>query len=286
MKQAGVLVNATRLRERPEAVPQVKRAVEAIAGEAAVLLAGEASALLGFPQYAAAESDLTAADMLVVFGGDGTILRGARLAATRGLPVLGVNLGGFGFLAELDADDLSAVLPDVLAGQYTLDERMMLTARVEPAGDAPALLALNDMVVTKNEPARVMRVRVAVNGEHLASYAADGIIVATPTGSTAYSLSAGGPVVHPQVHALIITPICPHGFNARSVVVKGDDEVTVEIAARSGEAVLNVDGRVGETFVHPSSVVVRRAPQTTRFIRLRSDSFYGILRTKLSWGQR
>ncbi len=286
MKRAGILVNATRLRERPDTVPQIKRAVEAIAADAGVLLAGEASTLLGLPQYAAAEGDLSDADLLVVFGGDGTILRGARLAAARGLPVLGVNVGGFGFLAEIDAEGVAGVLPDVLAERYDLDERMMLAARVEPAGAAPALLALNDMVVTKNEPARVMRLTLAVNGEPLASYAADGIIVATPTGSTAYSLSAGGPVVHPQVEAMIVTPICPHGFNARSVVIKADDEVAVEIAARSGEAVLNVDGRVGTTFAHPSSVRVRRAAQTTSFIRLRSDSFYGILRTKLSWGQR
>jgi NAD+ kinase len=284
--RVGVLVNTTRLRERPETATPVTRAVDAIAERAAVLIAGEAAALLGRPADAAEEGELTDADLLVVFGGDGTILRGARLAAARGLPVLGVNMGGFGFLAEVDAAELAEVLPEVLDGRYELDERMMLAARVEPSSDQPALLALNDMVVTKNEAARVMRVRIAVNGEHLASYAADGVIVATPTGSTAYSLSAGGPIVHPRVDALLITPICPHTFNARSVVINPGDEVAVEVAERTGEAVLTVDGRAGTTFAHPAYVTVRRAAQTTTFIRLRRDSFYGMLRTKLSWGQR
>jgi NAD+ kinase len=284
--RVGVLVNTTRLRARPETAVPVRHAVDAIADRATVLVAGEAAALLGRPDDAAEEGDLSDADLLVVFGGDGTILRGARLAAVRGLPVLGVNMGGFGFLAEVDAAHLTDVLPDVLDGRYELDERMMLAARVEPMGDRPPLLALNDMVVTKNEPARVMRVRIAVNGEHLASYAADGVIVATPTGSTAYSLSAGGPIVHPRVDAMLITPICPHTFNARSVIINPGDEVAVDVAERTGEAVLTVDGRVGTTFAHPSVVTVRRAAQTTTFIRLRRDSFYGMLRTKLSWGQR
>lgn len=285
MKRIGVLVNTTRLRERPETMAPVKRAVEAIADGATVLIAGEAATLLGRPRDAADESDLSDADLLVVFGGDGTILRGARLAAPRGLPVLGVNMGGFGFLAEVGAAELATALPDVLEGRYELDERMMLQGRIEPAA-APLLLALNDMVVTRTEPARVMRVRVAVNGEHLATYAADGVIVATPTGSTAYSLSAGGPIVHPRVDAFVITPICPHTFNARSVIINPSDEVTVEVAERTGDVVLTVDGRIGATFAHPSYVTIRKAPQTTTFIRLRRDSFYSMLRTKLSWGQR
>ncbi|HLE77733.1 MAG TPA: NAD(+)/NADH kinase [bacterium] len=285
MKRIGVLVNTTRLRERPETVAPVKRAVDAIADGATLLVAGEAAALLGRPQDAADENELSDAELLIVFGGDGTILRGARLAAPRGLPVLGVNMGGFGFLAEVGASELATALPDVLDGRYELDERMMLQARVEPPASAP-LLALNDMVVTRTEPARVMRVRVAVNGEHLATYAADGVIVATPTGSTAYSLSAGGPIVHPGVEALLITPICPHTFNARSVIINPSDDVTVEVAERTGDVVLTVDGRIGTTFAHPSYVTIRKAAQTTVFIRLRRDSFYSMLRRKLSWGQR
>ena len=162
----------------------------------------------------------------------------------------------------------------------------MLQADVERHDAAQSLLALNDMVVTKSGIARVLRLRVSVNGEHLASYPADGVIVATPTGSTAYSLSAGGPILDPRVQALVITPICPHTFNSRAVVVAGDDVVTVEVASPDPEATLTVDGRVGVTLTAVRRVIVRRATQRTRFIRLGDTRFYGILRTKLAWGER
>ena len=142
------------------------------------------------------------------------------------------------------------------------------------------------MVVTKSGVARVLRLRVLVNGEHLASYPADGVIVATPTGSTAYSLSAGGPILHPNVDALVITPICPHTFNARSVVVDGNAAVEIALTVPSPEAIATVDGRVGVPLGESWQVRVRRAPQTTRFVRVRNSSFYGILRTKLAWGER
>jgi NAD+ kinase len=148
------------------------------------------------------------------------------------------------------------------------------------------LLALNDVVVTTRGVARVLRLRVLVNGEHLASYPADGVIVATPTGSTAYSLSAGGPILHPKVDAVVITPISPHTFNARSVVVDRNDTVDVELTVPSQDATVTVDGRVGLPMGETWRVRVRRARQTTRFIRLRSSSFYSILRTKLAWGER
>jgi len=163
---------------------------------------------------------------------------------------------------------------------------MMLQAEVVGAVPPQAVLALNDIVVSKTGAARVLRLRVSVNGEHLASYPADGVIVATPTGSTAYSLSAGGPILHPRVEALVITPISPHTFNSRSVVVDRNDEVAVEVTAPAAEAVLTVDGREGGALPAPPRVVVRRAAQTTRFVRLRGRSFYSILRTKLAWGER
>jgi NAD+ kinase len=223
--------------------------------------------------------------MVIAFGGDGTILRAAGLAARAGVPILGVNLGGFGFLAELSTADLPSALPDLVAGRYELDERMMLQAEADHI-DADNLLALNDVVVTTRGVARVLRLRVLVNGEHLASYPADGVIVATPTGSTAYSLSAGGPILHPKVDAVVITPISPHTFNARSVVVDRNDTVDVELTVPSQDATVTVDGRVGLPMGETWRVRVRRARQTTRFIRLRSSSFYSILRTKLAWGER
>jgi NAD+ kinase len=287
MKTVGVVMNTTRLREMPEMVVPVREAVDTLRRHAgAVWLDVEGAKTLGLPDQARADDDLAArADLVIAFGGDGTILRAARVAARAGVPILGVNLGGFGFLAEISTADLPAALPDLVAGRYELDERMMLQAEVERV-DARTLLALNDVVVTKSGVARVLRLRVAVNGEHLASYPADGVIVATPTGSTAYSLSAGGPILHPKVDALVITPICPHTFNARSVVVDRNDMVEIELTVPSEDATITVDGRVDLPMGETRRVRVRRAHQTTRFVRLRSSSFYSILRTKLAWGER
>lgn len=288
MTTVGVMVNTTRLRERPEMTAPARAALDALLRHAdAVWVNDEAARMLEVADRGRPEEDLAQrADLLVVFGGDGTILRAARLAATRGTPILGVNMGGFGFLAEVGTTDFAGVLPDLLGGRYHLEERMMLQADIERHDAPQSLLALNDMVVTKSGIARVLRLRVLVNGEHLASYPADGVIVATPTGSTAYSLSAGGPILDPRVQALVITPICPHTFNSRAVVVAGDDVVTVEVVAPDPEATLTVDGRVGVTLTAVRRVVVQRAAQRTRFIRLGDTSFYGILRTKLAWGER
>ncbi len=288
MSTVGVLVNVTRLRERPAMVAKAKQALDALVARAdAVLVNEEAATILGVPKLRCSEEALaTRADLLLVLGGDGTILRGARLVAGRGTPIVGVNMGGFGFLAELSTEDLFHVMPDLVAGRFHVDERMMLTAQVDHADEPPSLLALNDMVVTKSGVARVLWLRVTVNGEGLASYPADGVIVATPTGSTAYSLSAGGPILHPQVAALVITPICPHTFNSRSLVVGADDVVTIDVITPAVEATLTVDGRVGVSLAEARQVRVQRAPQTTRFVRLGEPSFYSILRTKLAWGGR
>lgn len=287
MKTAAVVINTTRLREMPEMVAPVREAVTTLRRQAgAVRLDAEGAKILGLSDLAVSDEDVaTRADMVIAFGGDGTILRAAGLAARAGVPILGVNLGGFGFLAELSTADLPSALPDLVAGRYELDERMMLQAEADRI-DADALLALNDVVVTTRGVARVLRLRVLVNGEHLASYPADGVIVATPTGSTAYSLSAGGPILHPKVDAVVITPISPHTFNARSVVVDRNDTVDVELTVPSQDATVTVDGRVGLPIGETWRVRVRRARQTTRFIRLRSSSFYSILRTKLAWGER
>jgi NAD+ kinase len=287
MKTAAVVINTTRLREMPDLVAPVRETVMTLRRQAgAVRLDAEGAKILGLSDLVVSDEDLaTRADMVIAFGGDGTILRAAGLAARAGVPILGVNLGGFGFLAELSTADLPSALPDLVAGRYELDERMMLQAEADHI-DADNLLALNDVVVTTRGVARVLRLRVLVNGEHLASYPADGVIVATPTGSTAYSLSAGGPILHPKVDAVVITPISPHTFNARSVVVDRNDTVDVELTVPSQDATVTVDGRVGLPMGETWRVRVRRARQTTRFIRLRSSSFYSILRTKLAWGER
>ncbi len=181
--------------------------------------------------------------------------------------------------------DGRAYVTAIAQGEYEVEERMMLQADVERDGVVLAgFMALNDVVVGKTGVARVLRVIASVDGELLARYPADGLVVATPTGSTAYSLSAGGPIVHPSVELIVITPISPHTFNARAVVVGRDARVTIELAAGQ-EARLTVDGQVGYPIEAGDHVVVRRAAATTKLVRLAPPSFYGILRARLAWGE-
>ncbi|MGQ0570797.1 MAG: NAD(+)/NADH kinase [Armatimonadota bacterium] len=288
MTHIGILVNASRIANYPQADGLLRDAVrELLHRGARVRLNASGAEAVGRPDLAAADEALVGdGDLLVVLGGDGTILSTARRAAGR-VPILGVNMGGFGFLAEMPLSELPATIGDVLNGVLVGDDRAMLRAEITgPAGVRLRTLALNDMVVAKTGLARVVRVATWVNGEHLASYPADGVIVATPTGSTAYSLSAGGPIVHPQVDVIIVTPICPHTFRARPVVVSGAAAVAVEAVGSVEEVCLSVDGQESHP-LHPGErVIVTRAVERTRLVHLKTPSFYSILRTKLGWGDR
>ncbi len=284
----GLVINEEKLREEPEALSLVKEAIRVMEEAASVLLNAGSAKLLERPEIGVPPEEVTKrADLLIVLGGDGTILRASRQAGPRGIPVLGVNVGGFGFLAEVGIRELKEVVPRLLKGDFALDERMMLEAVVERGEERiEGFLALNDMVVTKSGYARLLRLRTYINGEHLATYPADGLIVSTPTGSTAYSLSAGGPIVHPRVEVILVTPICPHMLHARSVVVSGNDTVTVEFGGGVEEAMLTVDGQEGFLLQGGDRVLIRRATPRAKLIRLHPFRFYTLLRQKLSWGER
>ncbi len=292
MTAVGLLVNVEKLAADPGLARLARDGVSLLEERgAAVVINREAAAPLGFPGLAVSEGDLPGrVDVLVVLGGDGTILRAARAAAPHGIPILGVNLGGFGFLAEVSDRKVGEALTRLLEGDYRLDERMMLRAQIlrrdQPTREC---IALNDFVVTKSGYARLLRVRTEVNGEHLATHLADGLIVATPTGSTAYSLSAGGPIVHPDVDVIVLTPICAHTLNARAVVVSGSDVIRIRVhpvGAPPPPAVLTVDGQEGFPLEPDDEVRVERSPHPARLIRLGGDGFYSRLRAKLSWGER
>jgi len=295
MKTVGLVVNVEKLRSDPEVGRLAKDAVALLASRRVDVVVNEESARnLGIPELGVPAADLARrAEMLVVFGGDGTILRAARQAAPDGIPILGVNLGGFGFLAEVHDRAVDDALLRVLGGDYRVDERMMLQAQVcRGAGDrrkgeervVRELLALNDVVVTKSGYARILRIRTEVNDDHLATHLADGLIVATPTGSTAYSLSAGGPILHPDLDAIVLTPICAHTLNARAVVLSGNEAITIRVEPTGAPSVLTVDGQEGEPLEPDDIVRVARAPCRTRLVRLGRTGFYRLLRTKLSWG--
>ena len=222
-------------------------------------------------------------DVVIVLGGDGTILQAARAFSGTSLPLLGVNLGQMGFLAEVEPPMLERALQQLLEGSYEVLHRLMLAARVLRGGRTVAeFTALNDMVISKGQASRIIYLDTYVNGKHLETYPGDGIIIATPTGSTGYSLSAGGPIVNPSLDVMIITPICPHLLHHRSVIVCGSERVSIHPWTRQADVNLTVDGQIGFALQDHDVVQVARAPLSTPLIQLHGTDFYTLLHRKLS----
>jgi NAD+ kinase len=225
-------------------------------------------------------------DLLVTLGGDGTLLRGARMVAADGVPVLGINLGHLGFLTSAPRDEVEEALANWLAGDFEIDARMALEVYAEDGDGRSGKVhrALNDAVLHKTGAARVIRLSMRAQRDVVGSYSADGIILATPTGSTAYSLSAGGPIVSPTVDCIIATPICPHTLGVRPLVLPADETVTIEVLSPTEELILTIDGQDHERLVPGQRVVARRAEQPVRLVRFPGQSFFQTLRRKLKWG--
>ncbi len=224
-------------------------------------------------------------DVVVCLGGDGTLLRGARLACHRGIPVVGINLGHVGFLASAGPAHAVEALGRLVKGQYTIEPRLALTARV--GDNAPEALAVNDVVVHKGGVARVIRIALFVDGDQVGTYSADGIIISTPTGSTAYSLSAGGPIVTPGVDALVATPICPHTLAVRPLVVPASATIAIRVldpVPAPDELLVSIDGQAAAHLAPRQEVTVVRATQPVLLARVGDESFFGRLRQKLAWG--
>ena len=227
----------------------------------------------------------TELDALLTLGGDGTLLRGARLLADHELPILGVNLGRLGFLTCCPADQLETSLMRFARGDYTVERRMMLRASVEVGRkERESWLAMNDVVIHKGGFARVVPFRVAVDDELIATYAADGVVISSPTGSTAYSLSAGGPVVVPTLETIIVTPVSAHTLAIRPVVCAADSRITVQAEGAPEELLITVDGQVGTKFIANEMLSVSRAKTGIRIVRFPGSSFFATLRQKLGWG--
>jgi NAD+ kinase len=234
---------------------------------------------------------------LLTLGGDGTLLRGARLAGPSGVPILGCNVGRLGFLTSIPLDELEAAIQRVAAGDYELDVRLALDVGLqrragatragreggEEAGE-DAFYALNDAVVHKSGFARLVQLRVWADDEELGQYSADGLIISTATGSTAYSLSAGGPILVPGLDAIIATPVCPHTMAVRPVVLPATACITVAIDTGAEEVVLTVDGQVGSRLHDGDRVIAQRSDHPVRLIRFPGQTFFSVLRRKLRWG--
>jgi NAD+ kinase len=235
------------------------------------------------------EERLAECDLLLVLGGDGTMLRWGRLAVPRGTPMMGVNFGRYGFITEIHPKHVTDALEKVLTGEYYISERVVLKATLTRGKKKiDEFHALNDVVISKGPLARMLALRTSVNGRFIVTYAADGIIVSSPTGSTAYSLSAGGPVVHPDVCVLLITPICPHTLTARSLVVPDCDkiQITGDSSESDTEMMLTIDGQLGEHLLQTDKVEITKSNYTAKLIQLEPQSFYRKLQTRLRWGER
>lgn len=226
---------------------------------------------------------LAESDMIIALGGDGTILRTARFVGAYEKPIVGINLGKLGFLAEVSVDDLEGCFVDILEGRFMVEDRMMLQAK--GAGLPQTFVALNDIVLDKYGTSRVMNIETYVGKDYLATYAADGIIVSTPTGSTAYSLANGGPIVTPNCRAMTIGPICPHTLTARPVIVPEDSVITVKIASAANKVHVTADGQLEKLFNVPLSITISKAPFRARLVRRTQTNYYDVLRKKLNWGR-
>lgn len=226
-------------------------------------------------------------DLLVTLGGDGTMIGAARFVGDRQIPVLGINFGFLGYLTEFTLNELFTALEGLPEGNFHLDQRMLLDVKLSRGGkEIESHRALNDAVISSGAPVRMIEVESLINGMFVNSFRADGMIVATPTGSTAYSLSAGGPIVHPSMSAILLTPICPHLLSNRPVVVPGDSVVDLYFGRPKEDLMLTIDGQVPIHLMYGDQVTVQRSQTTFDLIRPTNRNYFEVLRTKLKWGTR
>ncbi|NLO89663.1 MAG: NAD(+) kinase [Clostridia bacterium] len=280
MKRMGVVLNI----EKPKTIETARELYSWLKRKGIdIFFLKEHAEALGFPELGLNQDELAEhCDCIITLGGDGTLLYAARITAPREKPILGINLGDFGFLVAVDPKDMYESLENVLAGNFSLDKRMMLEAAVYRNGRClKTCYALNDVVIAKPGLSRLIKLETYVAGEFASNYPADGLIISSPTGSTAYNLSAGGPIVSPKVDVIILNPICPHTLVSRPLVISPEEEIRIILKSGEGEALMTVDGQVGFPITKGDEIYVSKAPFRTNLISLPGRSFYEILRNKL-----
>ena len=249
-----------------------------------VMLPAREAAILGHEEYGVRNINQCPMDMALSIGGDGTLLNACRRVYEQAVPVCGINFGTVGFLIDIELDEIETKLQKILDKEYRIEERLMLSGYVVHDGRKSYKgSAVNDIVVTKGGMARMLRFGLTINDTCIANYKADGLIVSTATGSTAYSLSAGGPIVNPLVKALVLTPICPHTFDIRSMVISEDDTIRVRIEAGHPDIFITFDGQKSYQLADEDEVIVKRAKNPARIVKFGDKDYYRIMRDKL-WG--
>lgn len=282
IRRIGLVANA----DKPSSRHLVRKAAALIRAAGRTVLADTATArIAGLPGVSVINAAALAGqvDLLMVFGGDGTLLRVAREAAGTRTPIIGINAGSLGFLTDVQAHQLPLALRQILAGETVLESRPLIEAKGRTGDVAIAETALNDFVISRGAAPRLIELAVSVDGDALTRYRCDGLIVCTPTGSTAYSLSAGGAVVSPNARVLTLTPICPHTLSNRSLIVSLDSIVRVTVLSERTETVLTADGQKMIPLKTGDVITIRRSRRSVRVLHLADSSFFETLRRKLNW---
>ena len=290
MKRIGIIAK----QNKPEAIPIVRNLVEWLRPKKIEVYIEEGMVkqfhppLAGPHLHSVEKEDIpTKVEMVIVLGGDGTLLSVARLVGDHDVPILGVNLGGLGFLTEITLEELYRVLDKVVQGDFITDERVVLNASVVRRGERMAeFLVLNDAVINKGALARIIDLETTINGEYLTTFKSDGLILSTPTGSTAYNLSAGGPIVYPSLHCIIITPICSHTLTNRPIMIPDDVDIRATLKTKQQEVILTLDGQQGFTLEFEDVVEVKKAEGHIFLIKSPYRHYFEVLREKLKWGER
>lgn len=222
-------------------------------------------------------------DFVISIGGDGTFLRAASMVGSKATPIIGVNTGRLGFLADIHPDEIDHAIAEIVDGRYAVEPHAVIMVEADGEIIEGSPFALNDIAVLKRDNAAMISVRTCINGEYLVTYQADGLIVSTPTGSTAYGLSNGGPIIVPDADILCLTPVAPHSLNVRPIVINDDSEITLEVESRSHNFLVAIDGR-SEKLLESTRLTIRKAPYTINIVKRDSRSYFSTLREKMMWG--
>lgn len=281
MKRVGIAAKVA----SPDALRLARETAERLRDRGLDVVMEEATADgIGKGHRAAARPDIgQQVDLLITLGGDGTLLSVARHAAPD-VPIIGVNMGTLGFLTEIRAEEFEEVLERTLAGDYVVERRSTFRVSVLSGGEERRFRVLNDAVMNKSALARIVELSVHVDDQFVSTFRADGLIISTPTGSTAYNLSAGGPIVHPAMEAVVITPICPHMLTNRPIILPDESEITIGVINADSEVFLTLDGQEGLPLMTTDTVAIRRSGQSIALVRNPARSYFDVLRGKLHWG--
>jgi len=279
VKRIGIVAK----RNRPEALEALKELAHWLDSRGLEVFVEEGVARVTGLRGLNPEGFRKEVDLIVVLGGDGTMLAAARMVAGAPVPILGVNLGGLGFLTVIPRDELYPAMERVLRGNFEVERRMTLKA-VLTSPEPKEYTVLNDVVINKGALARMITLRAEVDGQYLTTFRADGLIISTPTGSTAYCLAAGGPIVHPSLPAIIIVPICPHTLTNRPLLVPEGSKIGVTLSSEGEEVYLTLDGQVGLRLPQEAKVEITKAPGEVLLVKSPFRAYFELLRTKLRWG--